>query len=86
MELKKFWFKIKNDRKLPPGIIMGCGITAFGIQDAKELLSKNVFNNEPFEIEDFKEDIDISTLDKNHVLTNMNSPHSRGVWFPMGYK
>lgn len=31
------------------------------------------------------EDVDISTLDKNHVLPNMQPPFARGIWFSMGY-
>jgi hypothetical protein len=85
MELKKFWFKIKNNRKLPPGVIMGCGITAFNIDDAKKILSEKVFKNELYEIEEFKENVDISTLDTNHILTNMHPTNIRGVWFPLGY-
>lgn len=85
MQLTRFWFKLKNDGKLPPGIHMGCGITAFSIQDAEEILSKKVFNNAPYEIEEVKENIDVSTLDENHILTNMLPPTNRGVWFPLGY-
>jgi hypothetical protein len=86
MRLTRFWFKLKDDGKLPPGIIMGCGITAFGIQDAKEILLKKVFSNEPLEIEELKENIDLSTLDANHILTNMLPPNVRGIWFPLGYE
>lgn len=84
--MTRYWFKIKRDKKLPPGIMIGCGITAFNLQDAKEMLSKKVFNNEPFEIEDIKEDIDISTLDQDHVIPNMHHPLKRGVWFPLGFE
>lgn len=85
IELKRYWFSIKKDRELPIGISMGCGITAYNLEDAKKILSEQIFNNEPFQIEDVKENIDISTLDKGHVLLNMLPPNRRGVWFPMGY-
>lgn len=85
MKLIRFWFTFKNDGKLPPGIIMGCGITAFNIHDAKKILSDKVFKNEFYEIEECKENVDVSTLDFNHILTNMHPANIRGVWFPLGY-
>lgn len=69
-----FWYKY------------GLCITAYNLEDAKKILSEQIFNNEPFKIENIKENIDISTLDQGHVLLNMSPPNSRGVWFPMGYE
>ena len=86
MKLIRFWFKFKNDGKLPPGVVMGCGVTAFNFEDAKGLLSVKVFKSIPFIITKHEENIDISMLDSNHVLPNMLSPITRGVWFPMGYE
>lgn len=31
----------------------------------------------------YVENVDISSLDDNHVRPNMGSPIVRGVWFPM---
>jgi hypothetical protein len=31
------------------------------------------------------EDVDVTTLDANHVLPNMMPPSVRGVWYPIGY-
>jgi len=85
MKLIRFWFKFKNDEKLTAAVRMGCGVTAFHLDDAKKILSEKVFKNEPYEIEECKENIDVSTLDANHILTNMHPPSVRAVWFSMSY-
>jgi len=65
---------------------MGCGVTAYDYDDAINLLRESVFGgNEPTVI-DFKEDVDVSKLDQNHVAPNMGSVVVRGVWFPLGYE
>ena len=37
-------------------------------------------------IKDMVEDVDVSTLDANHVLPNMGITLKRGVWFPQGFE
>lgn len=31
------------------------------------------------------EDVDVSTLDPEHVLPNTGVPAARGIWFPLGH-
>lgn len=80
--LDRYWFTFEKSAD-PSPLNMGCGITAFDLQDAKNLLKKMVFpmfGNRS--IASFIEDVDASTLEQNHVRNNMGSPVVRGVWFP----
>ncbi len=87
-KLKKYWFKfqISRDEKYPLGLLTGCGVTAWDYSDAIKLLQDRVFKDLPLPtIKEVVEDIDVSSLDKSHVLLNMDVPTTRGVWFPKGY-
>jgi hypothetical protein len=87
MRLRRFWFNFRVALKdAPPGIAIGCGVTAYDYQDALELIRERVFKNNSLPpIQKAIEDVDVSTLDANHVLPNMAVPVERGVWFPLGY-
>ncbi len=81
--LKRFWFRFGRSSK--QGILdFGCGITAYDLSDAQRILHEKVF---PIygegTIEQINEDIDVRTLDANHVRPNMGNPALRGVWFPL---
>jgi hypothetical protein len=87
--LKKYWFTfyLTFADEHPPGTLMGCGIAAFGNEDALDLLRRRVFGSQPLpQIKSEIEDIDVSTLDSGHVLPNMHSPLERCVWLPIGYE
>ena len=84
----RFWFEFNlkfGDKNIPPGTLMGCGITAYNYEDALFLLQEKVFKNRLAPIKNVVENIDVSTLDAGHVLPNMASPNLRGIWFPLGY-
>jgi hypothetical protein len=88
MTLLRFWFKF--DLRLrdpqPPGVLIGCGVTAFDRDDAIRILKEIVFSAHAFpEIKTEVADVDISNLDEGHVRPNMGDPSRRGVWFPLGY-
>jgi hypothetical protein len=70
----------------PPGTLLGCGITAYDLNDALSILNTKVFNGytKP-KVKNIKEDVDIRSLDQNHVIPNMGIVTDRGVWFPLGY-
>jgi hypothetical protein len=73
--LTRFWFKA--DRGL------GFGVTAQSAGDAERLLASAGFvRGRDFEVVEVVENVDVRTLDQNHVLPNMGPPHTRGVWFP----
>ena len=85
---KRFWFEFEIDIafNLPPGIGIGCGITAFNFDDALRIMDENIFveiKRPPFK--KIIEDVDIRQLDQGHVIPNMKPPIYRGIWFPMGY-
>lgn len=85
---RRFWFEFEIDSafNFPPGIGVGCGITAFNYDDAIKILDEKIFGTmrrPPFKR--VIEDVDISTLDQGHVIPNMKPPIYLGVWFPLGY-
>lgn len=85
-KLTRFWFNFEQTRSFSP-VNLGCGITAYDYDDAITLLHKRVFTNETVPtITACIQDVDVSTLDPNHVLPNIGSVVVRGVWFPQGYQ
>lgn len=85
----RYWFEFDftGYKDEPFGTRMGCGITGYNLDDVINILKEKVFrsNNLPG-IQRLVENIDISTLDKGHVIPNMASPLTRGVWFPLGFQ
>ncbi len=88
MGLTRFWFDFATDARdaLPPGVCMGCGITARDIDDARSILREFVLGESQTLPTRVIEDVDVQTLDAGHVRPNMRAPNSRGVWFPLGYE
>ncbi len=87
--LKRYWFDFKNleSNSMPIGTQHGCGISAYSYADAINLINEIVFEDTCIpHIAYIIEDIDVSTLDNNHVLNNMGDVTKRGVWFPLGYE
>ncbi|MBA3694977.1 MAG: hypothetical protein H0W77_16360 [Acidobacteria bacterium] len=73
--LTRYWF-ITN-------IQYNFGLTAYSIEDARKLIDEaNKTFRFKFEIIEIIENIDISTLDENHILPNIGAPNFRGVWYP----
>jgi hypothetical protein len=88
MKMTRFWFTFNLTMRdpHPPGVLMGCGITALDEEDAIRILKENVFPTHPFPgIKTMVADVDVSKLDQGHVLPNMGDSTRRGVWFPLGY-
>jgi hypothetical protein len=86
--MRRFWFELdlSIDKPHPPGTLLGCGITAYDLNDALGILHNTVFNGFAApKIKNVKEDIDIRSLDQGHVIPNMGVVTNRGVWFPLGY-
>ncbi len=84
----RFWLQFDDagDVHLPSDVRIGCGVTAFGYEDALSLVQQRVFGGRdlPIVTECIK-DVDVSSLDPGHVLPNMRSPVERGIWYPLGY-
>lgn len=74
-QMQRFWFRTAEG--------LGIGVTAYSQTQAVELargaadrLSLN------FEVLEVIPDVDIRTLDQDHVIPNMGPPSVQGVWFP----
>ncbi len=83
--LKRYWFTFQRSLK-PTALNAGCGVTAYGYDDAINLLRERVFGGNELNVINFQEDVDLSKLDQNHVTPNMGSVVVRGIWFPLGYE
>jgi hypothetical protein len=84
--LKRYWFRFERLPQ-PNAINLGCGLSAYDYEDAIRLLRELVFgDNGPPPIEQFIEDVDIATLEPDHVRPNLGSVDVRGIWFPQGYE
>jgi hypothetical protein len=83
MKLTRYWFEFDLSDTDPCHVRMGCGVTAWSLEDAKELMRQQVFSGGDLpSILKVIEDVDVSTLDDNHVRPNMGVPVWRGIWFP----
>jgi hypothetical protein len=79
MHLKRFWYPATN------ASIMGVGVTAYSRSEA-EVLAAHVATEMRYTLApDPIEDVDVRTLDQNHVVVNMGVSSQRGVWFPLGF-
>ena len=86
VSLRRYWITFSlPPHELPVGTGFGCGVTAYGRDDALAMVSDLLFDGEEPPIESISEDVDISTLDEGHVRPNMGNPLRRGIWFPIGY-
>jgi hypothetical protein len=83
--LKRFWFVFELLGR-PNALNIGCGVSAYDYDDATNILRERVFVGQQLpSIRSFVEDVDVSTLDPRHVVPNVGSVTTRGVWFPQGY-
>jgi hypothetical protein len=79
--LTRYWFKFKKSAE-PSNLNLGCGITAYDLEDAYHFLREIIFPDFGVRpIESVIEDVNISTLEANHVRPNMGIPVVRGVGF-----
>lgn len=81
MVLRRYWLEFKAS-DAPFGLALGCGVTAFDIEDALRLVTRATGGDLPPPSR-VVEDVDVATLDRGHVLANMYPPSERGIWFPM---
>ena len=84
----RYWFKFRLsiEDNPPLGTLLGCGVTAATKDKALAMLKRSVFKNRELpEIDECIENVDVSTLEENHVRPNMGNPTITGIWFPLGY-
>ncbi len=87
VHLRRFWFEFEHTPQLPSVLLMGCGVSASSRDVAEAIISKRLFKGAELPTcLKVIEDIDISTLDPNHVLPNMGVVVRSGIWFPIGYQ
>jgi hypothetical protein len=80
--LTLYWFTFERIAS-PTALNLGCGVTAYDLDDALSILRESVFTGiELPRITQQIESVDVSTLDPKHVLPNMGLVTERGVWFP----
>jgi hypothetical protein len=87
MKLHRYWFEFEDtsDFNLPKVFLLGCGVTAYDLDDALRLLQGRILQGNKTSYVRVVENIDVSTLDPKHVLPNIGLVNSRGIWFPQGY-
>ena len=82
--MKRYWIEFTLASGNP--LVRRFGVTAYALEDALVMLQKQVFaNNQMPTPSSWVENIDVSTLDAEHILPNMESPSWRGIWYPMGF-
>lgn len=82
-DLHRFWVTLAEDSNPSR---LGYGVTAFDEADALAILRHVVFGGQAMpDVREVRTDVDVRDLDQGHVVTNMNPPNWRGVWFPKGY-
>jgi hypothetical protein len=64
----------------------GVGVTGSDLDECFDIVRSKIFSRTlmPAVIK-VVEDIDVSTLDEERVLPNMEPPIWRGIWFPPGF-
>jgi len=82
--MRRFWFELENTKSFSP-LGMGCGITAYDVEDAISILREKVLADGEATVAKVIHDVSIDDLDRNHVLPNIGNVLVRGVWFPQGY-
>ena len=73
--LTRYCFRVRDS--------LGYGVTAYSVEDATHLLKdaglELDFDSDVIEI---LHDVDIRSLDQQHVVVNMGPPSFHGVWYP----
>lgn len=86
--LRRFWlrFDIPEGSGLRYLAGLGCGVTAPDLEAALGMVRESIFHGQDLPaLTEVIEDVDVSTLDPNHVLPNIVAPPCNlGIWYPMG--
>jgi hypothetical protein len=74
--LRRFWFETANK--------LGCagiGVTAYSREDAERLIQAEE-TLKHYELVSVIDDVDIRSLDQNHIVPNIGPVNFRGIWYP----
>ncbi len=87
MKFVRYWITFEVGASvLPLGVGDGCGVTAYGRDDALLIVNAKVFGGNGLpEIVEMIENVDLSTLDEGHVIPNIGDVTVRSIWFPRGF-
>jgi hypothetical protein len=81
-----FWIQFVDATALPPGMHLGCGITAYDQSDVMQIFADRVHISHPdLKIASVRRVLSIDELEQGHVRPNMGNFLIRGIWFPLGY-
>ena len=89
MKLHRYWITFEGvSFTTYRQLLMGCGVTALTPEDALFIIQKKMLENEePPPVKEMIVDVDVSTLDSNHILPNIRgNVTARGIWFPGGFQ
>jgi hypothetical protein len=84
MKLTRYWFEFAASSELP--LPRHFGVTAWTSDDAMAILRDAIPIWSQLQPTQSVSDIDVQTLDPNHVLPNMDACSVKGIWFPKGYQ
>jgi hypothetical protein len=87
--MRRYWITFDQPAGDKPALSLSLcvGVTAPSIEAALKIIRFQMFVGKDLPaVKRCIEDIDVSTLDANHVLPNMGVPAMHGIWFPLGFK
>lgn len=73
--LTRYWFPLHSH--------FGIGVTAYSLPEARAIAQKTAEHVGWPQPDAATENIDVRTLDQNHVIPNMSPVSNRGVWYPV---
>jgi hypothetical protein len=81
--LTRYWFEFVRGGR-PTALSLGCGITAYNLDDARRVLRQAVF---PLygerAVARVIEGVDVASLDAERVRPRLGNSAAPGVWFPV---
>jgi hypothetical protein len=84
--MPRYWVRLVP-LEPPTAANLGIGVTAFDREDALNLIKRHVFPDRRMPpVVEIIENVDVSTLDRRHVIPNMHPAIRPGIWFPKGYE
>jgi hypothetical protein len=74
--LRRFWFETAVKLSC-----IGIGVTAYSREDAERLIRAEE-NLKHYELVSVVDDVDIRSLDQDHIVPNIGPVNFRGIWYP----
>ena len=81
--LTRYWFEFVRGGR-PTALSLGCGMTAYSLEDARRILRQAVF---PLygerAVARAIEGVDVASLDAERVRPHLGNSAAPGLWFPV---